>query len=510
MSGARVPLRFEIDKGGERRFWTILDLGGNRCDITFGIVGGSPRSVTRTIDGSIDAMIAKQLAQGYVEVSEPDAVIATIVPGRHWTRHFLRGDRRIELTLAGDRVIQRVDKDPPQVSAHPSAAVARADVMQRIRAYTADGYVVREVTSAATTGDEPVAYAHHAELLAACRAAPRDPAAAAVYRDWLIGQGDVRGELAAHVEAGAYDEASTLFARHRAALIGNSPVEILHWRHGFPQEALICRRDDDDLAALARDFAARPYAELVDSLKLGLAADRHNDWGPAIAAIGASPLGAYLRDLRFDADGTMLSSVPFGDFSSAWRQLPRLETLVIDSGAGGTLGEIDLPELRHFARISGGLARSELASIATARWPKLEHLEIWTGSADYGANTTVLDVLPILAGDRLPTVRHLGIVNSELVDELIEPLARSALLTRLRTLDLSMGIMAHTGARRLVEHAAAFRHLDLIDLGENHLAPSDLARIRAVLPRVIAERQRERYEEDEDDEDYGRYVAVGE
>jgi uncharacterized protein (TIGR02996 family) len=345
-------------------------------------------------------------------------------------------------------------------------------------------------------------------LEAACRAAPDDPVPWGVYRDWLIAQGDMRGELAARIAAGEA-EATALGAARRRHLLGGPQIEITRWRHGFP----IAARLRDDLERIAPALLAKPFAVFIDSLRFGLSGTRNDTWEPVLAAVAASPQAAHLRELRFDdfsRTDAELSWVAFGDFSAAWRMLPRLETLVIKSGAGGTLGEIDLPELRRFERISGGLSGRELASIASARWPKLEHLELWTGSADYGANTTVADLLPILAGEGLPTLRHLGIVNSELVDALIEPLARSPLLTRLLSLDLSKGILARAGAARLVEQAAAFRHLSVIELGENHLTPRDLARIRAVLPQAAGATQRERYEQDEDDEDFGRYVAVGE
>lgn len=509
--------RFELRNGNQRRFWTIAPLGNGRCDVSFGEVGGAARSLTRPIDGSIDAMIAKQLAQGYVEVSDADEVIRTIEPGSRWAVRFARGKQSIEITLDGDLVVQRFDGGQPQLATQASPSQARELVQSMIRQYTADGFAVADATRAEASDDVvPLVLAANPALEAACRDAPDDPVPWGVYRDWLIAHGDARGELAAHMAAGADAEANALLAPRRDALIGPDQISVTSWRHGFPRAVRLRQTDpDDDLVGIARDLFARPFAMFVESLRVGLAASvpHDNDWGRLIAAIADAPPTAHLRELGFDdfgSDDAELSWVACGDFSSAWAHLPRLQSLVIKGGAGAKLGEIVLPELRRFVRISGGLSRTELAAISRARWPALEHLEIWTGSGDYGADTTILDLLPIFSGEGLPTLSHLGVVNSELVDDVIPELARSPLLTRLRTLDLSKGVLAHVGAARLVEHAEAFRHLTSIDLGENHLATSDLARIRAVLPRVTGALQRERYEVDEDDDDHGRYVAVGE
>ena len=508
--------RFELRNGTQRRFWTIAPLGGRSCDISFGEVGGASRTLTRTIDGSIEAMIAKQVAQGYVEVSDADEVIATIQPGTRWSVRFVRGEKSLELALDGAIVVQRCDGGQPQLTTHASPIEARQVIEEMIRRSTAEGYVVADATrEAASDDDAPLVLVANPALEAACRAAPEDPVPWGVYRDWLIANRDARGEIAAHLAAGADSEARALLAPRRERLLGSESVQITSWHHGFPRAVRLRKDDDDDLIATARELFARPFALFVESLRVGIAAGvpHDNDWGRLIAAIADSPQTRYLRELCFDdftTEDAELSWVACGDFSSAWAHLPRLETLVIKGGAGAKLGKIDLPELRRFVRISGGLSRTELAALTRARWPKLEHLEIWTGSADYGADTTVVDLLPLLAGDGVPTLSHLGIVDSELVDALIPELARSPLLTRLRTLDLSKGILAQTGAARLVEHAAAFHHLVSIDLSENHLAPSDLARIRAVLPRAMGTKQRERYEVDEDDDDAGRYVAVGE
>ena len=109
---------------------------------------------------------------------------------------------------------------------------------------------------------------------------------------------------------------------------------------------------------------------------------------------------------------------------------------------------------------------------AATRFPALTTLEIWCGRADYGFTGSVADFAPILAGDRLPALRTLRLMNCELAADLIAPLARSAILPRLATLGLAMGKLTDDDTHLLREHRAAFAHLALLELDDNYLTRS--------------------------------------
>jgi len=220
-----------------------------------------------------------------------------------------------------------------------------------------------------------------------------------------------------------------------------------------------------------------------------------------MAAVTSSPLAGEVRSLcfdHFDRDSQELSWVAFGDFSQAWEKLPALEELVIKSGLGGLLGKLVLPRLRRFVRISSGLEREELLAICGATWPLIEHLELWLGVEQGGAGT-VAALSSILAGTGMPRLRHLGLVNSELVGELIAALATSPILAQLGSLDLSSGTLRSPAT--LIERPGAFGHLETLDLRRNLLTPEDAEAIRAVLPNANVADQRSQSE---------HYVEVGE
>jgi uncharacterized protein (TIGR02996 family) len=360
--------------------------------------------------------------------------------------------------------------------------------------------------------------ASNPELEARLLTHPDDAQAAAVYADWLQTHGDPRGELAALFQGGKSAEAEAWLAANPDRLFGELDVRLdtevndLVWTHGFLRGATLKRLNFDsrtDLAALTRALLALPVARFVTALRFGLASyESDNDWGPTMAAVAASAQAARVRSLRFDDytyEDCEISWTPFGDFSPYWDRVPALEELHIRSGAGGTLGDVALPSLRTLIRESGGLSAAEITSIMNARLPRLERLDVWTGSSDYGAEATVEHFQPLLEGRLFPTLTHFGLVNSELGPDLLVPLATSPLLRRLRVLDLSKGVLGDEHVAVLVERADAFRHLERLDLSENCFSDERLAaELTSRLPNAVVADQRE----GETTED--RYVAVGE
>src|SRR5262249_45486727 len=123
------------------------------------------------------------------------------------------------------------------------------------------------------------------------------------------------------------------------------------------------------------------------------------------------------------------------------------------------------------------------------------------GRESYGAGGAAEQVMRMLDAAPAPLV-HLGLVNCEFLHELIEPLARSAVLARLRTLDLSKGVLMDADIDAVLRHAKAFAHLERIDVSENLLEQRE-DELYGALPNAIVAGQREPY-------DGERYAAVGE
>ncbi|MBA3531798.1 MAG: STM4015 family protein [Ardenticatenales bacterium] len=158
--------------------------------------------------------------------------------------------------------------------------------------------------------------------------------------------------------------------------------------------------------------------------------------------------------------------------------------------------------LRELVVQSGGLDKSVLQSICEAHLPNLEHLELWLGTDDYGANSTVEDLAPILEGTRFPKLTYLGLRDSDIADEIAKALATAPILSRVQELDLSMGTMTDEGMLALFD-GLIYTLLQTLDVSENFLSPELVKRLREIPFNVITTGQKEA------DDDW-RYVSVGE
>lgn len=169
-------------------------------------------------------------------------------------------------------------------------------------------------------------------------------------------------------------------------------------------------------------------------------------------------------------DEHQITWVELGDLSLAGDSLRQLERLRL-RGSYLHLGQLDLPRLEEFSLFSSTF--SEVSAIRSARWPRLQKLSLAFGDETYNPRTTPIDELVALVREVPVTVKHLGLRNLLHTDALIAPLAKSAVLKRLTQLDLSFGVLLERGAASLEQHAAAFAHLEVLDVTDTGLTRFD-------------------------------------
>jgi hypothetical protein len=168
----------------------------------------------------------------------------------------------------------------------------------------------------------------------------------------------------------------------------------------------------------------------------------------------------------------MISDLSFGDdISPVLSVCPELEILYIRSGGRGN--QLSFSEWRHeklkALRIeSSGLNRSAITSLCELELPALEYLELWTGSDEYGSDSTIEDVMPIISGDKFLNLRYLGIKNCEYTNEVAFVLANSPLLEQLIELDLSMGTLTNDGLFGLLQ-SPSINELDKLNICDNFI-----------------------------------------
>jgi len=162
--------------------------------------------------------------------------------------------------------------------------------------------------------------------------------------------------------------------------------------------------------------------------------------------------------------------------------------------------------LRSLIVESGGLDVSVVRDITSSSLPELEHLELWLGDENYGANAEIVDLAPILSGKLFPKLRYLGLRDSLLTDGIAVTAAHSPLLERLRVLDLSLGTLSDDGAAALLA-SPGIKNLELLDLHHHYCSDEMVSKLKAL---GIAVDTSDKQEPDDYDGESTRYVAVGE
>jgi uncharacterized protein (TIGR02996 family) len=320
--------------------------------------------------------------------------------------------------------------------------------------------------------------------------------AEAVYADWLSDAGDPRGELAQiqlrlakdpkHKELKKAEKA--LLERHAATWLGKladvRDMIALEWSAGFITKARLTNTyardpdfgtDEDKVpktpATVEQGLAwllASPSGRFLRDLTVGIVTFSDNTYGAIAKELSKHYLPAlrslYLGD--FLGEETELNWSDLGKIEPMYAAMPNLERLKLRSGSI-RIGTLVLPHLKEFEVVTGGLDSKSMRDIAAAVWPSLEKLSVQIGPE--GESVKLEELQPILDGDNLPHLTHLGIPNFNLTAQLVEPLATSRILPQLTELDLSMGTLGDDSVAKLFAMQKAFAHLAKIDVNDNFI-----------------------------------------
>ncbi len=214
-----------------------------------------------------------------------------------------------------------------------------------------------------------------------------------------------------------------------------------------------------------------------------------------------------LRSLFFGAitaEQAEISWIQQSDITPLLEAFPRLERLEVRGGTGLALRPVRHESLRVLRIETGGLPGAVVRAVGGCDFPVLEHLELWLGVGNYGGDATVADLEPILTGERLPALRHLGLQDSEIQDEIAAAVAAAPVVARLESLSLSMGVLTDVGAEALLG-GQPLTHLRRLDLHHHFLSDAMAARVAAALRGVEVDLS----DQEKADGDW-RYVAVSE
>jgi hypothetical protein len=153
---------------------------------------------------------------------------------------------------------------------------------------------------------------------------------------------------------------------------------------------------------------------------------------------------------------------------------------------------------------TGGMPPRLFAEVMDGHLPALESLELWLGTPAYGGDVTAAALRPLLSGELFPALKHLGLRDSEIADEIAELLLQAPILSRLNSLDLSLGTLSDRGGKALLQNPA-LKRLKSLDLHRHFLSKDMMTALQCEFPGVdVSEPEDSKTPADE------RYVAVGE
>lgn len=306
----------------------------------------------------------------------------------------------------------------------------------------------------------------HPDLEAQIARDPENPAGYLVYADWLIERGDPRGELinlqvelARDPSVERRERVALLLARHRAewigALDGEDPGRVTWtWRNGFFRCVRLGAgygRAGSWPAALYRVMRKLTSACFLHELEISDFGLRETAWNELVSAIEDRPLPTTLRTLSFGF-GSSAFDGDLAQLAVLNPQLGGLESLRI-RGLDPPLSTLSLPTLRS---LEFDAVTPTVEAMLDVRWPLLQSLVL------HLHDVPLAIVERLLSSASFPALTTLALAADISV---VAMLARSPVLARLQTLDLSQMNLGRQCVFDLLENHTVFARLAKLRIG---------------------------------------------
>lgn len=217
-------------------------------------------------------------------------------------------------------------------------------------------------------------------------------------------------------------------------------------------EKLASSADGEKLSILTIGDWGQAYENSPDSFLESLIS--HKDSFPSLTKL-------FIGDMGFEE--CEVSWINQTNLSPLLAAFPNLQSLSIKGSQELSLQPLVHEKLQELVIICGGLPKSVLEEITSAKLPELKKLELYLGVDDYGFDGGIEDVMPLLQGDLFPKLTYLGLKDSEIQDEIAIAIADAPILDQLEILDLSYGTLSDEGGKALLasERVKKLKHLNL-------------------------------------------------
>ncbi len=197
-----------------------------------------------------------------------------------------------------------------------------------------------------------------------------------------------------------------------------------------------------------------------------------------------------------DYEECEVSWIMQGDYSRIWKAMPQLKELTIKGSMDLTLGEIEHENLESLTIICGGLGTTVIKQIEKAKLPSLKKLLLYIGVEDYGFDGDADTIKELLANSDFPNLTYLGIVDSEIQDELAQVVLECKYIRQIETLDLSCGTLTDKGGSLLLEKLPELSNIKKLDVHHHYLSDEMMDKIGKLSPEVDVSEQEEAEEWD--------------
>ncbi len=246
-----------------------------------------------------------------------------------------------------------------------------------------------------------------------------------------------------------------------------------HYRIGFGDEAY---DTDEPLTDMIASFVNEPGAEKVTGIVIG-ACDEIMSSGDGSGSIVKALAKAkdklpglkavFIGDII--AEEWEISWIVQSDVSPLFSAYPKLEHFRVRGNEELSLGLLRSDSLKSLVIETGGLGALVVQQVCRADLPALEHLELWLGTDNYGGDSTINDLEPILSGRLFPKLKYLGLRDSTYTDEIAIKAADSPVTEQVKILDLSLGTLSDKGAEALLASPAVCK-LEKLDIHHHYLS----------------------------------------
>ena len=208
-----------------------------------------------------------------------------------------------------------------------------------------------------------------------------------------------------------------------------------------------------------------------------------------------------------DYEECEVSWIEQADYGALWAAMPQLEKLTVKGGTNLSLGNIQHENLKCLEIICGGLPKEVLAAIGAAKLPELEKLSLYIGVDDYGFDGGLDDIVSMLEKSDFPKLKELGILDSEIQDEIAEEVVKCKYMSQIHTLDLSCGTLTDKGGTALLEALPSYSNIKEVNLEYHYMSGDMMKKLKGLQADVNVDDQQE---EDNYDGEIYRYPMLTE